>query len=70
MENYSLYAAAAVGLVLQEIMQWYALRAKLSKTEHKNSLRSATYWTVVGLMIVFGAAGCFFWMAGETQLTN
>jgi hypothetical protein len=51
-------------------MQWYALRAKLSKTEHKNSLRSATYWTVVGLMIVFGAAGCFFWMAGETQLTN
>jgi uncharacterized membrane-anchored protein len=65
MQSLTLIAASGVGILVQEVVQWYSLRSVLSKREHQQTLRDPTYWIVVIAMLVVGTAATYFWMADE-----
>ena len=67
MQSLTLIAAAGVGILVQEVIQWYALRSVLSKKEHQQTLKDPAYWAVVIAMLIVGTAATYFWMFDELE---
>ena len=67
MQGFQLLMAAATGIAVQEVVQWYALRSDLSKEEHRNTLHDRNYWLVVAAMLLFGTLAAYWWMAEDSM---
>jgi hypothetical protein len=62
-----LVLAAFIGAVLQELVYWYDIRAKLSTTHYRQLIKSHAYWIITGLMIASSTAGTWIWYSGQAS---
>lgn len=55
------------GAVLQELLFWYNLKAKLESAPYRELLTSPAYWGIVLAMIVGSGIASYVWFAPEQQ---
>lgn len=65
-----IFLTAGFGAVLQELIHWYGLRAKLELDKYQNTLKSKWYWVVTLGMVLAAGIGTMIWFADAGQNTR